>query len=89
MGVEIISNHRADVFICNTSDVAFGPVMTPGTAEDFQEWLQVDPRRYDTDELCHKYNEFLEVLEEFMICAECGYKHVGGTAGHDKAMGLA
>ena len=50
-------------FYCNTTDFAFGPIMY-GDAEEFMEWLGVDPRTIEENELSSKYNEFRQQKEE-------------------------
>ena len=56
MSVEIVTNDTtADVFVCNTTERAFGPVMEVGTAEAFMEWLTDDPRAYMPDKLDELY----------------------------------
>jgi hypothetical protein len=40
MAVEILTDGRREVFFCNTSDHAFGPVLEAGEGERFLEWLR-------------------------------------------------
>lgn len=88
MSVQILTEmSKGSVFVCTTSDTAFGPLMQAGTAEEFLEWLNADPREYSTDELCDRYNNFM-FDRQITLCDVCGMKHVGGTASHDKATGL-
>ena len=59
MGVEIISNGRNSVMICNTVDVAFGPVFYEDEdAEQFLEWLLVDPRTLSDRDLSAQVGEW-------------------------------
>lgn len=63
MAVEVIESDKGDVFICNTTDVAFGPVMECYTGEDFLAWLTdqgIDPRDMSTDELRPIYDLWKE-----------------------------
>lgn len=63
MGWEIISSDRGAVFICNTTDIAFGPIMyNEDEAEDFAKWLGKDPRTFTNDELSDLYNKFTEII---------------------------
>lgn len=67
MSVEIFSNENGAVFVCNTTDWAFGPKM-PGenVAEAFLQTFQRpdDPRRYTDSELEAKWTAF----QQRMIC---------------------
>jgi len=49
MAVEIFADRdgKGEVFVCNTTDLAFGPIMEDGTAELFMEWLDIDPREVE------------------------------------------
>lgn len=58
MSVEIVSDDNADVFICNTTEMAFGPVMEAGAGEFFVEWLIDDPRTYEQEMLKQLYDEW-------------------------------
>ena len=68
MSVEIFSNGDGAVFICNTTDWAFGPKM-PGenVAEAFLATFQRpdDPRHYSDSDLASKWAEFNAKL---MVC---------------------
>lgn len=59
MGIDIFrSKYGGEVFVCNTSDTAFGPVMD-GDAKEFLEWITEDPRKYGEKELIQLYrNDF-------------------------------
>jgi hypothetical protein len=52
------------VFVCDTSDMAFGPIMDIELVEKFREWLEKDPRLYNSDFLSTLYFEFLEDLKK-------------------------
>lgn len=71
MSVEIFSNENGAVFVCNTSDWAFGPLM-PGenVAEAFLKTFQRpdDPRRYNDAELEKLWSDFRKKLT-------CPYGH--------------
>ena len=70
MGCEIIDDGKRAVFYCNTSDVAFGPGMTNREwAQAFCDWLPLDPRSYDVDELCSLWAQF---QENRFTCKDCG-----------------
>ena len=71
MSVEIFSNEDGAVFVCNTTDWAFGPKM-PGAnvAEAFLKYLPQDPRRYTDKELGTKWYDF---NCDKMVCPE-GHK---------------
>lgn len=61
MSVEIFSNEDGAVFICNTTEWAFGPKM-PGAnvAEAFlKTFVGTDPRRYTDSELSARWADFL------------------------------
>lgn len=57
MGCRILGNTEYQAFYCSTTMHAFGPVMD-GDAEEFEEWLGIDPRLIDVNELESKYNQF-------------------------------
>lgn len=59
MSVEIFSNEEGAVFICNTTDWAFGPKM-PGAnvAEAFLKYLTKDARLFTDSELETRWAEF-------------------------------
>lgn len=59
MGVEVLKGEQGDVFICNTTDTAFGPLMENETGEEFLESLSDDPRVYDPETLSVIYAEWL------------------------------
>lgn len=62
MSVEIISENNQSVLIDNTSDVAFGPVMSEGkeVVDDFLLSLTKDARLYTTDELTSLWAAYWE-----------------------------
>lgn len=68
MSVEIFSNENGAVFVCSTTDWAFGPKM-PGenVAEAFLQTFQRpdDPRSYTDSELEKKWADFNETK---MVC---------------------
>ena len=64
MAVEILMHEDGrQVLICNTTDVAFGPVFQEDeSAQDFLDWLPFDARTYYSGtELHGKYGEWKEV----------------------------
>ena len=72
MACEILTNRddERSVFICNTSDVAFGPVFSCSSeAETFMEWLTEDPRSYPLDKLMAFHCDFRNCHHE---CSNCG-----------------
>lgn len=59
MAVEILPTEEGGIFLCNTSMVVFGPVMdSMKEAEEFKDWLEKDPRKYDDGELKTKLQDF-------------------------------
>ncbi len=77
MGVRILNNEADDlaVIYCSTSDVAFGPVFYEDSgdegdrsasekAEEFLDWLPVDPRTLSESELAAKYNEWRDLTDK-------------------------
>jgi hypothetical protein len=60
VSVEIVSDDNADVFICTTTETAFGPAMETGSGEFFLEWLTDDPRSYGIDRLKELYNTWYD-----------------------------
>ena len=74
MSVEIISNGTNSVMICNTADVAFGPVFYEDEdAEQFLEWLSPDPRTLSDHDLAAKVTEWRELPE----CDHCDQRFDG------------
>jgi hypothetical protein len=77
MGVEIIHSENADgfcraVFICTTSDSAFGPVMRSyDEADEFLQWLPLDPRRYAPGTLDSLYMDYRKDSSETAQCPTC------------------
>lgn len=64
MGLQIIIDDSTGIqaFMCNTTDVAFGPVFqSDESAEEFLDWLGTDPRGLEDAELSSKVNEWREV----------------------------
>lgn len=64
MAVEILVDDSSgrQVLICNTTDVAFGPVFNSDElANEFLEWLKKDPRDLTQMELSHKVGEWREL----------------------------
>jgi hypothetical protein len=64
MGVRILQgdkSHDGAVLYCSVSMWAFGPVFEDeDEAQQFLNWLDVDPRKLSEPELHVKYLEFLE-----------------------------
>ena len=61
MGCHILEDkeYGKAVFYCSTVEWAFGPGMPDyDTAEEFQEWLDKDPRMYTDKELESKWYDF-------------------------------
>lgn len=52
------SGLEKEVFFCNTTEWAFGPLMQEDEGEAFMEWLPKDPRKYEDEELSQKYAEW-------------------------------
>jgi len=63
MGVRILTDDDYQAFYCSTTMTAFGPIMY-GDAEEFEEWLDIDPRKIDDNELESKYCDFRSEKEE-------------------------
>lgn len=63
MAVEILMHEDGrQVLICNTTDIAFGPVFQEDeSAQDFLNWLNSSPRVLTESELLQKYGEWREV----------------------------
>lgn len=55
MGVTVIESIEGDCFACTTTDRAFGPLMDGYTGRSFLEWLDLDPRSVDPDDLAVSY----------------------------------
>jgi hypothetical protein len=64
MGVRIMQGDQpydGAVLYCSTSMWAFGPVFEDeDKAQEFLDWLEVDPRKLDQSQLQSKYHDFLE-----------------------------
>jgi hypothetical protein len=70
MAWEILEGEQGEVFICNTTDIAFGPIMEVGTAQDFADWLEDDPRIFTTPDLADKYHSWYDVVFKAELRAE-------------------
>ena len=67
MGIRILHDPTHDYccFYCSTSMWAFGPIMySYEKAEEFLEWLKIDPRRFTDKELESKYYDFRKEREQ-------------------------
>ncbi len=85
MAVEILTNGDLACLFCNTTDFAFGPVVSWHhgdaaahiyiTPEDyllgFLRWLPADSRTYSDDELAQKRLDFDEHCASSAICLGC------------------
>ena len=67
MACVILADERLGYFCfaCNTTDVVFGPLCyvpkeldLRETANDFEKYLEEDPRSYEVSELCERWNKW-------------------------------
>ena len=86
MGCEIISDGKMACFYCNTSMSAFGPAMSAEYAEEFQNWLEEDPRI--VKDLSGEYDKFMTIKELENPCENCEKQEQQGYQIGDKEVCL-
>jgi len=75
MGTRVITGFEegnvqqpCEVLFCSTSGVAFGPIMKPGEAEPFLQWMidndKIDPRIMSVTDLFNCWDEFRAVARK-------------------------
>lgn len=77
MGIHTLWDDERAIMYCSVTDWAFGPVFFTKNGHDavdrmelFIDWLPLDPRKYNDNELEQKYHEFLGNEKELWAAKE-------------------